>query len=128
MYISLPQHAYPPQRHIIFLLFLAIFHRFSSSHSKARLTQTERCGHVVQIVATVPDLIAVLDAQSGCALGTPDYKYGLRVLVLGITAAPQWTNTERGLELGDLRAFGYVILRTSIFLLGDCVAGLWEVS
>ncbi|KAM0746963.1 putative hydantoinase [Meredithblackwellia eburnea MCA 4105] len=60
-----------------------------------------------QIIATVPDLIAVLDAQSGVALGTPDYKYGLRVLVLGITAAPQWTSTPRGLELGSLTAFGY---------------------
>lgn len=56
----------------------------------------------------MPDLIAVLDAQSGSALGTPEYKYGLRVLVLGITAAPQWTNTQRGLELGGPSAFGSV--------------------
>lgn len=60
------------------------------------------------MLATVPDLIAVLDAQSGSALGTPQYKYGLRVLVLGITAAPQWTNTQRGLELGGPSAFGSV--------------------
>ncbi|KAH7926166.1 hydantoinase [Leucogyrophana mollusca] len=60
-----------------------------------------------KIIATVPDLISVLDAQSGSALGTPQYKYGLRVLVLGITAAPQWTETERGLDLGGPRAFGY---------------------
>lgn len=78
--------------------------------------------HEYQIVASVPDLISVLDAQNGRALGTPDYKYGLRVvstgisrvfshadqqIVLGVTASPQWTETERGLELGDLRAFGY---------------------
>ena len=61
----------------------------------------------VKVVAGVPDLIAVLDSQSGAALGTPDYKYGLRVLVLGITAAPQWTETQRGLDLGALPAFGY---------------------
>lgn len=60
------------------------------------------------MLATVPDLIAVLDAQSGSALGTPQYKYGLRVLVLGITAAPQWTNTARGLALGGPSAFGSV--------------------
>jgi DUF917 family protein len=52
-------------------------------------------------------LIAVLDAQTGHALGTPDYKYGLRVLVIGVTAATQWTDTPRGLELGALGAFGY---------------------
>ncbi|KAH7913302.1 hydantoinase, partial [Hygrophoropsis aurantiaca] len=64
-------------------------------------------GNAPKIIATVPDLISVLDAQSGSALGTPQYKYGLRVLVLGITAAPQWTETERGLELGGPRGFGF---------------------
>ena len=59
------------------------------------------------VVAGVPDLIAVLDIGSGEALGTPDYKYGLRVLVMAISAAPQWTDTPRGLELGALPAFGY---------------------
>jgi DUF917 family protein len=48
----------------------------------------------------------VLDAQSGKALGTPDYKYGVRVIVIGATAAPQWTDTRRGLALGDLSSFG----------------------
>lgn len=61
-----------------------------------------------KMIATVPDLIAVLDAQNGAALGTPQYKYGLRVLVLGITAAPQWTETERGIALGGPSGFGYV--------------------
>ncbi|KIJ62134.1 hypothetical protein HYDPIDRAFT_189204 [Hydnomerulius pinastri MD-312] len=61
----------------------------------------------ITMLASVPDLISVLDAQNGSALGTPQYKYGLRVLVLGITAAPQWTNTQRGLELGGPSAFGF---------------------
>ncbi|KAH7886988.1 hydantoinase [Phlebopus sp. FC_14] len=59
------------------------------------------------MLASVPDLISVLDAQNGSALGTPQYKYGLRVLVLGITAAPQWTQTHRGLEIGGPSAFGF---------------------
>jgi hypothetical protein len=62
-----------------------------------------------KVVATVPDLIAVIDAQDGSALGTPDYKYGLRVVVIGVTASPRWTDTPRGLEIGDLRAFGCVL-------------------
>ncbi|KAG2059779.1 hydantoinase [Suillus hirtellus] len=62
---------------------------------------------ITTMVATVPDLITVLDAQNGAALGTPQYKYGLRVLVLGITAAPQWTGSERGLALGGPSAFGF---------------------
>ncbi|EJT98544.1 hypothetical protein DACRYDRAFT_57377 [Dacryopinax primogenitus] len=59
------------------------------------------------VIATVPDLIMVVDAQNGAALGTPDYKYGLRVIIIGVTAAPQWTDTPRGLEIGDCRAFGF---------------------
>lgn len=61
----------------------------------------------LQIVATVPDLISVIDASNGSALGTPDYKYGLRVIVLGITAAPEWTQSARGLALGGPESFGY---------------------
>ncbi|WVW84309.1 hypothetical protein I302_106343 [Kwoniella bestiolae CBS 10118] len=60
-----------------------------------------------EVICGVPDLISVLDAQNGTALGTPEYKYGQRVIVIGITAAPQWTDTPRGLELGSLTAFGY---------------------
>ena len=76
------------------------------------------------MICGVPDLIAVLDNQSGAALGTPgkpplntpkgrklttDYKYGLRVLIIAVTAAPQWTDTQRGLDIGSLSAFGYDI-------------------
>ncbi|KIJ04591.1 hypothetical protein PAXINDRAFT_22115, partial [Paxillus involutus ATCC 200175] len=68
---------------------------------------TTQDGQTTTMLATVPDLISVLDAQNGSALGTPEYKYGLRVLVLGITAAPQWTDTQRGLELGGPSAFGF---------------------
>jgi hypothetical protein len=38
-----------------------------------------------------------------------DYKYGLRVLIVAVTAAPQWTDTQRGLDIGSLSAFGYDI-------------------
>ncbi|GAO46632.1 hypothetical protein SAICODRAFT_97302 [Saitoella complicata NRRL Y-17804] len=62
-----------------------------------------------QMLATVPDLICVLDSQNGRALGVPDYRYGLRVTVIGIAASPRWTDTPRGLELGGPRAFGYDI-------------------
>jgi len=54
----------------------------------------------------VPDLISVLDFQSGRALGVPEFRYGLRVTVIGITASPRWTDTPRGLEIGGPEAFG----------------------
>lgn len=60
-------------------------------------------------VATVPDLICVLDTQSGRALGVPEYRYGVMVVVLAITCSPRWSDTPRGLEIGGPKAFGYDI-------------------
>ncbi|KAL4067052.1 hypothetical protein V8B97DRAFT_2025339 [Scleroderma yunnanense] len=57
--------------------------------------------------SAVPDLISLLDAQNGSALGTQEYKYGLRVVVVGIVGAPQWTSTLRGMEVGGPGAFGF---------------------
>ncbi|KAF2705401.1 hypothetical protein K504DRAFT_537457 [Pleomassaria siparia CBS 279.74] len=56
------------------------------------------------VLAIVPDLIAVIDTQNGEALGTPDYRYGLLVLVIGITASDRWTS-PRGVEIGGPKGF-----------------------
>ncbi|KAL8379309.1 hypothetical protein RB599_008931 [Gaeumannomyces hyphopodioides] len=60
-----------------------------------------------EIVAIVPDLVCVIDAQNGEALGTQEYRYGLPVTVLGITASERWTSTPRGLEIGGPKGFGF---------------------
>ena len=60
-----------------------------------------------RIVAAVPDLIAILDKESGRALGVPEFKYGYQVVVLGITCSPRWTETPQGLKIGGPSAFGY---------------------
>lgn len=57
------------------------------------------------VLAIVPDLISVIDAQNGEAIGTPEYRYGLLVLVIGITASERWTS-PRGVEIGGPVAFG----------------------
>lgn len=62
-----------------------------------------------RIVASVPDLIAVLDNGSGRALGVPEFKYGYRVTVIGITCSPRWTEVPAGIEIGGPKAFGYDI-------------------
>lgn len=59
------------------------------------------------VVAIVPDLITVIDAQNGEAIGTPEYRYGLLVVVLGLAVTDKWTSTERGIELGGPKAFGF---------------------
>ncbi|EEB97274.1 hypothetical protein MPER_03449, partial [Moniliophthora perniciosa FA553] len=59
-----------------------------------------------EIVASVPDLICVCDSSNGEAIGTPEYRYGLLVFVLGIQGSEKWTSIPRGLEIGGPRAFG----------------------
>jgi len=57
------------------------------------------------VIASVPDLITVLDSQSGSHLGTPEYTYGLRVTVIALAGHPLW-RTESGLRSGGPAAFG----------------------
>ncbi|KAI1779853.1 DUF917-domain-containing protein [Hypoxylon cercidicola] len=57
-----------------------------------------------EVLGLVPDLISVIDAQNGEAIGTPEYRYGLLVIVLGITASERWTS-ERGIEIGGPKGF-----------------------
>lgn len=61
-----------------------------------------------EVLCTVPDLIIVLDSQSGAAIGTQDYRYGLRVTVIAMAGHPSWTTPE-GLQVGGPKAFRYVL-------------------
>ncbi|KAI9738151.1 MAG: hypothetical protein M1818_005580 [Claussenomyces sp. TS43310] len=65
-------------------------------------------GEKDKVLACCPDLITFLDLANGAPLGVSDYKYGLRVSVVALRAPPMWA-TERGLEMGGPRAFGYDI-------------------
>jgi DUF917 family protein len=58
------------------------------------------------VVACVPDLITVVDAQTGEAIATELLRYGQRVVVIAFPCAPIW-RTERGLEVAGPQAFGY---------------------
>jgi len=60
------------------------------------------------IVASVPDLITVLDAETGEPVTTEGLKYGHRVRVVGMPCAEQW-RTDAGLELVGPRYFDYDI-------------------
>lgn len=63
-----------------------------------------------EVLAVVPDLVAVLDAEDGEGIGTQDYRYGQRVTVIGIAASEQWTSTEEGIRIGGPEGFdmGYL--------------------
>lgn len=58
-----------------------------------------------ETICVVPDLIAVIDSDLGEAVGTPDFRYGLDVFVLGMAPTDKWTKTERALEIGGPKGF-----------------------
>lgn len=57
-----------------------------------------------QILATVPDLISILDVSTGEAIGIQEYRYGIKVVVIVMAPHPVWT-TERGLQIAGPSAF-----------------------
>jgi DUF917 family protein len=59
-----------------------------------------------ELTVTVPDLICILDALSCEAIGTETIRYGQRVAVVSLPAAPVLTG-EAGLRYVGPRAFGY---------------------
>src|SRR5881409_1269224 len=67
-----------------------------------------------QVRVTTPDLICVLDTVSGDAVGTETLRYGQRVTVVALPAAPILL-TPKGLEHVGPRAFGYDLDFTSVF-------------
>ena len=69
---------------------------FKNEHLVARINGEVR--------ATVPDLITVLDSETGEHLGTDRLRYGQRVTVL-VVRAPEIWRSERGLSLLGPRAY-----------------------
>jgi len=61
-----------------------------------------------EIMVSVPDLITVLEAESGEPITTEALRYGFRVTVLGIPCNEKW-RTPEGLALVGPRYFGYDI-------------------
>jgi DUF917 family protein len=59
-----------------------------------------------EVVASTPDLIVVLDAETGEPVTTEALRYGQRVVALGAPCDPRW-RTPAGLELVGPRTFGY---------------------
>jgi DUF917 family protein len=59
-----------------------------------------------ETVVSTPDLITVLDAETGEPITTETLRYGFRVVVLGIPCDPRW-RTPEGLALVGPGYFGY---------------------
>jgi len=59
-----------------------------------------------EVLAAVPDLISLVEAESGQPLTTEGMRFGLRAHVLGIPSSPVWWRPQ-ALRLVEPRAFGY---------------------
>ncbi|KAL5628396.1 hypothetical protein BROUX41_003144 [Berkeleyomyces rouxiae] len=57
-------------------------------------------------LASVPDLIMILDSVTSEAVGVSEYRYGVKVTIMVANAHSLWTS-PRGLEIGGPKAFGY---------------------
>ena len=58
------------------------------------------------VTACVPDLISIVDTESGEPIPTEDVRYGLRVSVLVLPASRMLT-TNQALQVVGPKAFGY---------------------
>jgi DUF917 family protein len=60
------------------------------------------------ILASVPDLIAILDSERGTPITTEELRYGFRVTVIAMPSDEKW-RTPEGIALGGPRHFRYDI-------------------
>lgn len=59
-----------------------------------------------KVLCSTPDLITVLDSDTGMPITTEGLKYGARCVVIGMPANPKW-RTPKGIEVAGPRYFGY---------------------
>jgi len=59
-----------------------------------------------EVIVSVPDLITMVEEDTGEPITTEQLRYGFRVLVLAMPCHPHW-RTEQGLKVVGPRYFGY---------------------
>jgi DUF917 family protein len=71
-----------------------------------------------RVLASVPDLISILDNETAGAIATERITYGQRVTVIAFACDPVW-RTSKGIDLTGPRAFGYDFDYTPVEELAD---------
>ncbi|TNM67375.1 DUF917 domain-containing protein [Streptomyces sp. NP160] len=80
---------------------------FQNEHLLVAVRETtDTAGEDERLLVTVPDLICVLEADTGQAVTTEKLRYGQRVRVIAVPADPRW-HSPAGVELVGPRYFGY---------------------
>jgi len=71
-----------------------------------------------RVLASVPDLISVIDSETAEAIGTERVSYGQRVTAIAFACDPVW-RTAKGVAVTGPRAFGYDFDYTPVEELAD---------
>ncbi|MFB4168353.1 DUF917 domain-containing protein [Virgibacillus sp. JSM 102003] len=75
-----------------------LYLKFQNEHLIAETRKRTLC--------MTPDLIAVLDSDTGLPITTEGLRYGARCVVVGLPCDPKW-RTKKGIETTGPRYFGY---------------------
>ncbi|MHA6258836.1 DUF917 domain-containing protein [Sporosarcina sp. CAU 1771] len=59
-----------------------------------------------RVLCVTPDLITVLDSDTGMPITTEGLRYGARCVVIGMPANPKW-RTQAGIDVAGPKYFGY---------------------
>ncbi len=73
-----------------------------------------------QVIASTPDIISVVETETGEPVATEEVKYGLRVAVLAMSVPPI-LRTKEALAVVGPQAFGYSAEEVTYKPLGDFV-------
>ncbi|ASV69748.1 DUF917 domain-containing protein [Cytobacillus kochii] len=79
--------------------------RFQNEHLIAQTNE--------KVLCMTPDLIAVLDSETGLPITTEGIRYGSRCVVIGIPCHPKW-RTEKGIATVGPNYFGYDMAYTPV--------------
>ncbi|MBT2216741.1 DUF917 domain-containing protein [Virgibacillus dakarensis] len=87
-----------------------LYLRFQNEHLLAETKE--------KVLCMTPDLIAVLDSDTGMPITTEGLRYGARCVVVGLPCHPKW-RTAKGIETTGPRYFGYDVDYTPVEKLAD---------
>lgn len=79
--------------------------RFQNEHLIAKVES--------KLLCVTPDLIAILDEETGLPITTEGLRYGSRCVIIGMPCDPKW-RTEKGLQTCGPEYFGYDVEYTPV--------------
>ena len=119
--LSIPIYSYS----LVSIIWMKLFVYFQQLFLKSGSTRfNHECYEIVftlQVLACVPDLISMVETDTGEPIPTEEVRYGLRVSVLGIPVSPM-LRTPQALAVVGPQAFGYPEDEVQFTPIGDYIS------